>query len=316
MPKKQEEQQEEGSDRRRRYEPGVPKRSMTPLKLRILSYIAECGILSTGQVARIAQMKEEAVTKHLRHLFDLRMVDTIAVPYANLAPPEENGPNLAFGPGQNIYIPTRAAIQFLERARRISDEAAARKLPDYGPRNALFLSHELLVRDVRIWLELCNHIQGGFVERWLDGPAAHLPPVRPDAWFVYRIKSVGSLVGFVEADRGTERGDQWEKKAGEYAELLESDVVAEATGGRKKARVLVITLTARRRDRLAQELARSPIKESAYVATVEDLKQGGLEHPVWRYSGMVNLQPLLATSVLSSGQEQDVNQAQDVKAVD
>ena len=89
-----------GTARRRRYGVSDPQRSMTALKRRLLTYIAECGLLTTVQAGRIMGMNTEAVYKHLRHLYDLEMVERIAVPYASLAPLEANGPNLAFGPGQ------------------------------------------------------------------------------------------------------------------------------------------------------------------------------------------------------------------------
>lgn len=294
------------SPRRRRYERGKPQHGMTAAKVRLLSHIAECGMLTTSQAARIAGIGEESAYKHLRHLFDLGMLERIAVPYANLAPPDVDGPGLAFGPGQNIHVPTRAAIQYLERAGQISDDAAARKLPDYGPKNALFLSHELLVRDVRIWLELCAQAHSGFVERWIDGSAAHMPPARPDAWFLFKL-SVGTLVGFVEADRGTERGDQWEKKVREYAQLLGSDTMAQATNGRRKARLLVVTLTETRREKLAEQLAASAISSSAYVATVDDLSLSGLDRSVWRHQNNQDLQPLVTSKTLSGDSKADSN---------
>lgn len=297
MPSPKEKENGDEFSRRRRYERGKPQHGMTAAKVRLLSHIAECGMLTTSQAARIAGIGEESAYKHLRHLFDLGMLERIAVPYANLAPPDVDGPGLAFGPGQNIHVPTRAAIQYLERAGQISEEAAARKLPDYGPKNALFLSHELLVRDVRVWLELCAQTHGGFVERWLDGSSAHIPPARPDAWFLLKI-SVGTLLGFVEADRGTERGDQWEKKIREYDELLGSEAMKIATGRRRRARLLVVTLTEARREKLSEQLAASAIADSAYVATANDLYQSGLDRPVWRHQADLELQPLVSPKIL------------------
>lgn len=276
---------------------------MTPLKAHLLSYIAECGMLTISQIALMAAMTEEAASKHLRDLFDLRFVDKIAVPYASLAPPGEDGPNIAFGPGQDIYVPTRTAIQYLERAQMISEEAANRKLPDYGPRNALFLAHELLVRDVRVWLELSKRQHEGSIERWMDGTAAHIPPTRPDAWFLFRMPTQGTLVGLVEADRGTERGSQWEKKVQEYDALIGSDRLAQATGGRRRARILVVTQTEQRRERLAEELANSRVASCAFVGCINDLKIGGLYQSIWRHQQTTDLQPLVPSSFFAKPSE-------------
>ena len=286
--------------RRRRYErSGNPKHGMTPKKARLLLYVAECGMLTTKQVARIAGMSVDATYKHLSDLFEMEMLDRIAVPYANVAPPGKDGPNLAFGPGENINAATKQGLQYLHRAELISDELAARKLPDYGPKNALFLAHELLVRDVRVWLELCIRAHGGDVEKWVDGPEAYLPPARPDAWFLYRLpNSERTLVGLVEADRGTERGNQWERKAHEYDRMLKSDALANATGGRRRGRLVVVVQTEARRERIAALLADSPVAGFSYVATAEDLLVGGMEREVWNNPPSEYLVPLLPANAL------------------
>ena len=299
----------EGEARRKRYARGAPQHGMTATKQRLLAYVAECGMLTTSQVARIAGIGTEAAYKHLRHLFDLGMLERIAVPYASLAPPGEDGPELAFGPGQNVHVPTKAALQYLHRAGLISDETAARKPPDYGPRNALFLAHEVLVRDVRVWLEVCARTHGGYVERWVDGTAAHLPPARPDAWFMFRLADgERTLVGLVEADRDTERRDRWDKKGREYAQMLAGETLAQATDGRRKGRLLAVAPDGKRRDWIANALAGSPIADVSFCASRDDLLGGGLNAPVWRVPAAPNLTPLLPPSLLSSAMTGDTEQ--------
>ena len=59
------------------------------------------------------------------------------------------------------------------------------------------------------------------------------------------------LVGLVEVDRGTERGDRrWQEKLEAYAALFAGGSLQAATGYRN-ARILVVTSDARRRDQLA-----------------------------------------------------------------
>ena len=87
--------------------------------------------------------------------------------------------------------PTREGLRLLVRAGRAGEDVAEAPAPAYGPRNALFLAHELPVRDVRVWLEECARMDEHAVERWEDGEAAAIPLdgpaaprfVRPDAWF-------------------------------------------------------------------------------------------------------------------------------------
>jgi hypothetical protein len=280
--------------RRRRFAPGAAKYAMTPGKAELLAFVAECGLLTTGQVARIAGISKKAAYNRLRDLYDLGLLGRIAVPYASLAPPGADGPGLAWGPGENVHVPTRDGIKWLVEAGYLSEEEAdGCKTPDFGPRNALFLAHEVLVREVRVWLELCARTHGGQVVLWVDGEAAHFSTVRPDAWFLFALPSGKTLVGLVEADRGTERGDRWLAKADGYAQLLGSDELADATGGRRNARLVAVALDEARRDRITRDLGASPIAASSYVATVEDLREGGLSSPVWRSKGKVGGVPLV-----------------------
>ena len=74
--------------------------------------------------------------------------------------------------------------------------------------------------------------------------------MRPDAWFVYRLGE-RVLVGLLEYDRGTERGDgRWRDKLIAYDALFAGPRLRETTGY-VNARVLVVCPAERRRDRLA-----------------------------------------------------------------
>jgi hypothetical protein len=135
-----------------------------------------------------------------------------------------------------------------------------RPIPSYGPTNSLFLAHELLIRDVRVWLERCARRAGGEqgVVGWKDGNDAVFPlpggtsskgtgRVQPDAWFGYQVVGGATprvLCGLVEADRGTERGQtRWREKVQSYAVLLakENEQSLIAQTGYRNARVLIVT---------------------------------------------------------------------------
>lgn len=290
---------ESEKQRRRRLKPsGRPRTGMTPIKVRILRYVAECGFLTTSQAALIMGMTTEAVYAHLSTLFDLYLLDRFVVPYASVAPPGENGPNIAYGASENIHRASRSGLRYLLQAGLIDENLAARTLPDYGPKNALFLAHELLVRDVRVWLEVCSRANGGHVEQWADGTGAHLPPARPDAWFVYGLTNERALVGLVEADRGTERGRQWEWKARDYEEMLAGPALSQATGGNTKARLVIVTQSEGRRERIAELLSETSIAAISFVATQDDLQAGGLERPIWNTPPEPYLVPLVPPHLL------------------
>jgi len=273
----------------------------------MLGYLAELRFLSLPQLARLCcpsgreDLSERAARRHLRALFDAGMVDALPVSRAALAPPEAgNGASLLYGSAPNVYAPTREGLRALVRSGRSGEDVLKAPLPSYGPRNGLFLAHELLVRDVRVWLEGCARAQGHSVERWEDGEAAAIPlgngrVVRPDAWFAYRMGKV-VLVGLVEADRGTERGDRrWGEKLDAYALLFSGEELREATGY-VNARVLVVCPDERRRDGLADLVEREAAPELVgrfWLAERDVLNSVCLRSPVWRHACSAALSPLI-----------------------
>ena len=298
--------------RRRRYVPAPSPPgllSLTPTKWEMLRYLAELRFLSLPQLARLCcpagrrDLSERSARWHLRVLFDAGLVDVLPVSRAALAPPgTKNDASLLHGSAPNVYAPTRDGLRLLVRAGHLGEEHTQRSAPAYGPRNALFLAHELLVRDVRVWLEDCARAGGHGVERWEDGEAAAIPlgkpgasrSVRPDAWFAYRMGQV-VLVGLVETDRGTERGDRrWKEKLEAYAALYAGTALREATGY-VNARVLVICPNAQRRDGLARLIPQlsETLAERFWLAEWGALEAADLWLPLWRRFADPTLCPLI-----------------------
>ena len=291
-------------ERRRRYSrvaSAAPIPLLTPTKWEMLMYLAELRFLSLPQLARLCcpavrrDLSEKSARRHMRALFDAGLVDVLPVSRAALAPPDAgNDASLLHGSAPNVYGPTKEGLRLLVRAGRTGEDLAGRSAPSFGPRNTLFLAHELLVRDVRVWLEECARQNGHAVERWEDGEAAAIPLggqgalrfVRPDAWFAYRMGKV-VLVGLVEADRGTERGDRrWREKLDAYAALYAGAALREATGY-VNARVLVLCPDARRRDGLAELIGREDggLANRFWLAERSALSFSQLSVPVWRRPG-------------------------------
>lgn len=270
----------ETKQRRRRFAQGSAKYGMTAAKASVLRYIALCGMLTTGQVERIAAISRKSAYNHLRDLFDLGLTERVAVPYADLHPPTRPDPAVSWAPGENIHIATKAGLEWLLEAEYVEPEEVRPVTVVKGR----LMAHEVLIRDVRVWLEQCMRVNGGEVTHWVDGEAAHFSCIWPDAWFLYRLpQGSRTLVGMVEADRKTERGDRWPKKAAGYAQLIGSDELAEATSGRRNARVLAVTLDWQRRERIARDVAPSPVASSFYSVAITDMEQqGGLDRRIWR----------------------------------
>ena len=261
----------------------VPLVSLTPIKLELLRFVVECRVLTLHQLATMTQRSYKGVQRQMRTLFNAELVDI--VPIARLALASDDLPNTAellHGTAPNLYVPTIAAVKLLVASGSIAPHYLKRSTPKYGPRQTPFLRHELIVRDVRVWLERLHQAGSGTTLRWEDGPYAHLDlqplgVIRPDAWFVFELNALGGmssvlgavsgalgavssarssfLVALIEVDRGTERGrERWSEKIGAYAALFCSGCLADLTGY-QRARVLVVCNSEARRDTLVALIA-------------------------------------------------------------
>ncbi len=259
--------------RRSRYarDPAAAPRALTPLMVQALQTVGDFRFASLPQLVRLhgdparSGGSSKAVQRAMRALLDAGLVDVIPVPRAILAAPgEANDATLLFGSAPNLYAPTKAGLKLLCENGMTGEGGIAggtRPGAAYGPKNALFLRHEMEVRDVRVWavIAAAARPRTGLLE-WRDGAEAAISlgaeraprHVRPDARFVLRLGRADSreavLVGLVEVDRGTERGERrWGEKIEAYGSLLEGDRLRDATGY-VNARVLVICPDARRAD--------------------------------------------------------------------
>jgi hypothetical protein len=299
--------------RRRRYtsaaNAAIP--SLTPVKRRLLDAVGTFGFASLPQLARLMELSEKATRKHMRPLFDAGLVEIIAVHRAALAHDTANDAQLLGGSAPNIFRLSRSGAKLLAQ---LGWEAHTRIASDYGPRNSLFLAHELVVRDARIWLELTARQESTHEllrfemgeAAWIDLKKESTPAlVRPDAWFVYRLDGA-VLVGLLEVDQGTERGTKsWTAKVTAYQQLFHSDRLKAVTGY-QHARVLVVTPTAARRDHLAAFLsthANPDLARRFWLADQAALSQLSLGAAVWRQPGSQLLRPLIAANPLRMSRE-------------
>lgn len=310
--------------RRSRYVRDPSAAVLTPASLGLLETVASFRLVSLPQLVRLGgvtpvsvsptRLSPKATQRAMRALFDAGLVDVIAAPRAALAEPgDANDSSLLFGSAPNVYSPTRAGIKLLD-THGLTD--GLDPPPGYGPKNALLLRHELGVRDVRVWLTLAaRRSPGQAVKAWHDGPEAVIAlgqaqapkVVRPDAWFVYRLgRQAGReavLVGLLEFDRATERGERrWAEKVAAYRSLFSGPRLREATGY-ANGRVLVVCPTARRRERLAAliaELAGPALAGRFWLIERTRLEEPGFAPSAWQRPGSQVLQPLVPASLFSA----------------
>lgn len=222
--------------------------------------IAECWILTTEQVAAFIGMTDQAARKHLRDLFDLGLVRRFGIPPAVLADlSRPNDHRLLGGRAQTVHGLSPEGAKLLVQQHLVEKEEV-KDLPDYGPRNALFLAHEVGVRDVRVWLQRVKRAYPSHpgVTAWRYGSATTIDlgrdqyprEVRPDAIVIYKTPRA-NLVGFVEVDRSTERKPTtWEDKFRQYEALYATNRIEELTG-QQTGRVIITTPDAQRRDQIS-----------------------------------------------------------------
>lgn len=309
---------EANPSRRRRYTrspSGVALVSLTPVRVEILCYLAELRFLSLPQIAKLCcpserqDLSEKSARRHMRALFDAGLVSVLPVSRAALASAgTPNDASLLYGSAPNIYATTKTGLETLHQLEMIECDTM-RRPANYGPKNSLFLAHELSVRDVRVWLERAARQNGYELECWHDSEAALIPldrgqqqvqspfSVRPDAWFVLRLQKA-VLVGLVEVDRGTERGERrWREKLAAYEELFASGCLSAVTGY-VNARVLVVTPNPKRRDQLSEviEAASSRLSSRFWISERAVLEGKSLFLPAWRHHPSLSLRSLISNS--------------------
>lgn len=243
--------------------------ALTPHKVEALRVVALAKFLSTPQVARILGLSERAAREHLRNLFDLGYLDVVAVPGIALG----KSP-LVMGP--KLHLPTRSGLQVLERLG--ISPPGAEKPSAYRPEQYVLLRHELLVRDVLVWLSQSARLWGHHLERWDCSAGLQVGDARPDALFTYEFG--GRVVeALVEVDRGTERGvsggasDRWAGKIAAYSALF-------ADG--RRGRIVVTVEDAARAAWVIKRVAGTPLLGRAvWVAVRPDLDESDVFSAVW-----------------------------------
>jgi hypothetical protein len=290
---------------RKVFERAAPDHPLTPHKLCLLRWVAECGLLTVAQLSGLSDLSEKSVRGHMRDLFDLGLVDRIGVPRAALADVgAPNSPSLLWGRAPAVYSLSRLGIRCLGDSGLL-DPPRPPCFERYGPKNHLFLAHEVEIRDVRVWLERLRwtYAHPG-VSRWFSGSDAKAGPARPDAWFVYEMPSA-TLVAFVEVDRGTERSpSRWREKFRNYEKLLTGSTVSDLTGY-SQARVLVIAPDARRRDDIGSVITAclpgSSIQPDRFWLSAKGvMKDASFTEGVWRVPGRPELMPMVPQTILGS----------------
>ncbi len=291
--------------RKRRYERdghAGKSLSLTPRKRALLRHLIACRLLSLPQLAALEGLDPKAARKHLRPLYDAGLVEVIVVTRAALDDPQEGESELSlvFGSAPNLYCLTRAGLRLLYDLGEVGAEERERNLPSYGPRNALFLAHDVQVRDLRVFLVRTARERGGRLILWHDGPEAHIdlgkgvrPQVaRPDARFQFEVRAGDpgvALAGFIELDRGTERGGvRWREKVAQYRALLGNVALVQQATGKQRARVLVVVPSESRRRWLREFLRREipstedALRQAFYLCLRRELLNADATAPIWQ----------------------------------
>jgi Replication-relaxation len=308
--------------RRRRYERASSVGCvLTPRKQAILLHLVKYRLLLLPQLALLEGLDTKALRKHVRPLFDAGLIRVVGIPRVLLADTDDpNDPTLLYGSAPNIYQPTKEGVRLLWELGQVDRATRDKVIPEYGPKNAYFLVHEVQIRDVRVWLAQResedergsdgeNITGGGEAIAWKDGSEAYFDlstvqdspvrSVRPDAWFGYRFASGQVMISLVEIDRGTERGgNRWKEKMVQYGSLFGTGrSVIKATTGFEAARVLVVVPTVARREWLAQFIAEEApsdfVRERFWLVVRRDLLGATFFDAVWQRPGKDGLHPLL-----------------------
>ena len=271
--------------------------------------VGALGFVSLGQLAFAIGLSAKATRRHMRALFDAALVDVVAVSRDALAPSAASRTGaVTGGSAPNFFRLTGAGLRALRDQGFEGIAAAGRAVVP----SLLWTSHAVMVGDAYAWLRRAAREHGHVVESWRDGVRAEIalgrerPPrtVRPDAWFAYRL-GAHTLIGLLEADRGTEKGGRrWGEKLDAYGALFAGDRLRELTGY-VGARVIVVAPDARRRDALAafiRERAPASLARRFWLAEHSVLRQPHLDQGAWRRPLADGLHPLVPLELLAAAQ--------------
>jgi hypothetical protein len=264
--------------------------------------VAEFEVISLPQLTALSGLAPKQARRHARDLFDGGFVENVAISRAVLADGgESNDARLLYGSAPNVYVLSKSGARVAYEEGWTKTLATPRR---YGPKSSLFLAHELAIREVRVWLErTAREREEWNLIRWEDGAEAYFDMkemdtpniVRPDAWFIFQLGNA-KLVGIVEVDRGTERGDKrWKAKLQTYDTLYRNSCL-KATTGYDNARILTFTPTERRRDALANLIARHAKPDMTprfWFADMRALQEPGFMYEGWRQASEEGLSALL-----------------------
>jgi hypothetical protein len=157
----------------------------------------------------------------------------------------------------------------------------------------LFVEHQLAVNDVRLMFQHLEYPTYEFIKWVAERQLATMGlQLVPDGYCEYRLDG-RSYAAFVEVDNGTESRSRWTQKTKAYTELAFAGRFTERFN-RQFFRVLVTAPSARRRNGIAQEVARHTDR-IVWLATHEELLAGGPFGRVWRRPADPNAQSLIST---------------------
>lgn len=223
---------------------------MTPSEVRVLTLVATSRVLTNPQLARLLGISDVAVRRHTHRLVAAKLLRAVPnVTLVTLAPLRVSEDlSLAEGKPPKAFILTAEGVR---TARDLGIEPPTP--PDYRER-ALYLGHDVLAQEVRV--ELAEI--GSEIVRWETGSRAVIGSLRPDAWCAVRIFG-GTLVAFVEADRGSEGREVWLGKERQYAHLFTGRTLYEAIGY-QRGWVLAVTETEQRARQVSGWLSHDRIR--------------------------------------------------------
>lgn len=294
------------ASRRRRFERGEPEHPMGPLDTRAVLEVAKMGMATVPQVAGLLGWTERAASNHLRNAYDHGYLERYGVTRPQIA--AAGGSELLFGSAPIVYALAREGLRAVTQAQLLAAAEVA-DVPQVSTKS-LFVAHELMVRDVRVWLARVQRAYPAHrgLREWVHGPRGAIDlgrseyprQCRPDARLTYGLHEK-TLAAFVEADRGTETSPaRWEEKVAQYVPVLSTGLVAQVTG-QELARVLVFCLDAARREWIAATLSRSlprELRDRFWLCEASAMGTTDLAAPAWRVPGVPNLMPLVPEQFL------------------
>jgi len=268
---------------------------LTPRDAHLLAAVYQYRVLRRDQVQRLLFPSKNTANERLKRLYHHGFLQRrwLAVEHGQ-------------GMSQALYLLDARGADVL--AQRLGlDRGEIHWRATHNIVSSPFLSHMLMINDMRIAFALAAESAGYRIERWLTQEELSASPdhvhlsgtsgsrrvaIIPDSYFCLRMANRRAHF-LIEADRATVSNRRWAQRVSAYLEYVRSGQYTRRYGAHS-LRVLTVTTGPKRLANLKRTTERAGGGSMFWFATLGEVTANAVLHrPIWRVAGQEEAHALL-----------------------